>query len=70
MKNFYLAVTIEKNGKYYSTIERVSTSDNVVSFMQRKNYKYVNICESKKKAEDLAESWNDSYKATGIYLFD
>ena len=70
MKNFYLAVTIEQDGKYFSTVEKVGTNDNIVAFMQKRNYRYGHICESKKKAEELAEFWNASYKANGTYLFD
>ena len=71
MKNFYYAGVETKNGKHFAFIFNAKAGNNLLSiFKQYKNMTIVNACESKKKAEELADFWNESYKANGTYLFD
>ena len=70
MKYFYIAVTIEENGKYYAYIVKISPSDNVLSKLKIKGVIYANICPTKKQAIETVELWNACYKANGTYLFD
>ena len=71
MKNFYFATTEEQNGKYFATVLKFAGNANLLSILsQHKNLKVVHACGSKAKAEELADFWNESYKANGTYLFD
>lgn len=71
MKNFYYVVTVSENGKNYSYVLKVNASNNLLAVLKcHKNLTYVHQCETKKKARELVELWNDSYKANGTYMFD
>lgn len=70
MKYFYIAVTVAENGKYYAYAVKVSESDNLLSKLNIKGILHANIYPSKKKAAEVVETWNASYKANGTYLFD
>lgn len=70
MKYFYIAVTVAENGKYYAYEVKVSESDNLLSKLNIKGILHANIYPSKKKAAEVVETWNASYKANGTYLFD
>ena len=71
MKNFYLAVQEEHTGKYFAFVIRYYNCNNLLATLEQyPNLKTVNICESKKQAEELATRWNEGYKANGTYLFD
>ena len=70
MKHFYIAVTVEENGKYYAYAVIVSQNDNVLSKLAIKGILHANICETKKKCIEIVNLWNNSYKANGTYIFD
>lgn len=70
MKYFYIAVQVEEGGKYYAYAVKVSESDNLLSKLNIKGILHANIYPSKKKAAEVVETWNASYKANGTYLFD
>lgn len=71
MKNFYLAVTAQENGKYYSYVIRYANCNNLLATLkQHPSLISVNVCDSKKQAEGMVEAWNKQYKANGTYLFD
>lgn len=71
MKKYYLAITIEKNKKYYSFILTINECDNIISKLNGfKNIKWGNICSTKKQAKLIVENWNYNYKQNGTYLFD
>lgn len=69
MKNFYVAIQIEENGKYYAYAEKVNDNDNLLSRLSIKNIVTANICETKKKAAEIVNMWNESHKANGRYMF-
>lgn len=69
MKNFYIAVTIEENGLFYSFVKKVNTGDNLKTKLSDSKIIYASICETKKQAEALCEFWRKEYKANGIYMF-
>lgn len=69
MKNFYVALQIEENGKYYAYAEKISENDNLLAKLSIKNLVTANICETKKKAEEVTTLWNDSHKTNGRYMF-
>lgn len=69
MKNNYIAVQIKENEKYYAYVVKVTESDNLLSKLTIKNIITANICDSKKRAEEIINHWNTCYKANGNYLF-
>ena len=70
MKNFYIAVQIKENDKFYAYVIKVSKSDNLLSKLEIPNIITANICQSKKEAESWTQSWNDGFKANDKYMFD
>lgn len=70
MKNFYIAVQVEENNKYYAYAIKVSKSDNLLSKLTIKNIITANICQSKKEAELLVNNWNEGHKRNSRYIFD
>lgn len=70
MKNFYIAVQVKENDKYYAYVNRVSSSDNIVSKLQIPNIITANICQSRKEAESWVQCWNDGNKANNRYMFE
>ena len=70
MKNIYIAITIQENGKYYACAVPVSTSDNLLSRLNIKGITHANMCQTKKEAAQIVELWNSSYKGNGTYLFE
>ncbi len=70
MKNFYIAVEIEENNKYYAYVLKVSSCDNLLSKLTIKNIKFANLQGTKKSAEYIVNDWNARHKANNRYLFD
>lgn len=70
MKNFYIAVQIKEDDKFYAHVVKVSKHDNLLSKLNIENIITANICQSKKEAESWVQSWNAAYKANNTYLFD
>lgn len=70
MKNFYIAGTRKTNlGKYYAVVLKVGDCENIVSRLEAERLLYAHICPTKRKAEELADFWNESYKKNGSYAF-
>lgn len=70
MKYFYFAVTVEESGKFYAYLVKFSPSDNVLSKLKIKGILHANIYPTKKKAAEVVEALNATYKNNGTYLFD
>lgn len=71
MRNYFVAVQVEKDGKYSAYVQKVSKSDNLVSkFNHSEGLWFANICESKKEAERIVKSWNEGHKENNRYMFD
>ena len=68
-KRIYFAVTVEEDGKLYSYVLPVSTSDNVLCKLTIKGLKWANVCETKKRAAEIVTFWNDCARANGNYMF-
>lgn len=69
MKNFYMAVQINENEKFYAYIIKANESDNLLSKLEVENIMAANICDTKKRAKELVTLWNESFKNNGTYLF-
>ena len=69
-KNFWLACSIQENGKRYAYVVKAPQHDNLVSVMQRvKNLEIAEIYNSKKQAGEVVTFWNECYKNNGSYMF-
>ena len=85
MANFYIAVSVkqdrnettfaerknpEYNPGYYAFVIHCSENDNLLHKLDCiGGLIHANICPTKKRAEEVAEFWNSSYKANGTYFF-
>lgn len=70
--NFYLAITIEPiKGKYFSYVLKVSDSINLASELKEINHLLdATLMPTKKKANEVVDCWNNSYRRNGTYLLD
>lgn len=85
MANFYIAVSVkqdrnettfterknpEYNPGYYAFVIRCSENDNLLHSLDCiGGIIHANILPTKKRAEEVAQHWNDCYKANGTYFF-
>ena len=69
MKNFYIAVQVCENGKYYAHIVKATESDNLLSRLKISNIISANIYPTKKCATEIVEFWRECYKRNGKYMF-
>lgn len=69
MKNNYIAVIVKEDGKNYAYAIKVSESRNLLCELKIKNIVAANLFETKKRAEEVVNSWNESYKQNGTYMF-
>lgn len=69
-KYTYIVVQIEEHKKFYAYCIKISYSDNLLLKLKIENIVSATICQSKKKAEELAEFWNDCHKQNGNYMFN
>ena len=82
MKRFYYVVSVDYTGDqhYYKPgedltgkklcafVESVTEQDNILPLLNRwGNVWAVNAFETKKRAEEVADYWNDCYKRNGTY---
>ena len=70
MKNYYIAAQIKENDKFYAYAIKVNTSDNILPKLEVNNIVVANLCDTKKKAQELVSLWNESFKNNVTYLFE
>lgn len=70
MKYYYIAATIEENGKYYNYVIKVNTQENLLSKLKIKGIVTATITPTKQKAESLVNLWNIIAKSNNQYLFN
>ncbi len=70
MKNFYIAITIEENQKYYSYVIKANDQENLLSKLKVKNIVTATLTATKQKAENLVNFCNILHKRNNQYLFD
>ncbi len=71
MKNTYVVLQFEKDGKYASFAEKIGDGVDVVKFLSKcENLCGCKIVESKKKAEEIAEMHNKIHKKEKRYLYE
>lgn len=69
---FYIVVSVQsaKTGKMFAEVDRVSDCDDICrryAPTETRRYVFGSICPTKKKAEEIAEQWNDGYRKSGRY---
>lgn len=69
MKNFYIAVQIKEDDKFYAYAIKVNAIDNLLSKLEINNIIAANICDTKKRAKEIVDLWNDSFINNKTYLF-
>lgn len=66
----YMVVTVAENGKNLSYVLDVAGSCNLVSVLAGiRGLTSANVCKSKKTAAEIADDWNECYKANGTYMY-
>ena len=70
MKRLYIAVTEKHNEKLYSYWISVTSNDNILSKLSNPRLVNANVFGTRKEAASVADSWNQSYKNNGTYLYD
>lgn len=69
MKCMWAVCDVEANGKYHAYPIRISVADNLLSKLTIKGIKVANLCESKKRAKEVADMWNGCHKTNNEYMF-
>lgn len=70
MKYFYIAVTVQENGKYYSYVVKANNQENLLSKLKIKNIVTATIAANKQHADNLVNCWNLIAKKNNEYFFD
>lgn len=66
----YMVVTVTENGKHFSYVLGAPGSNNLVSVLAGiRGLTSANVCKSRKAAAEIADDWNESYKANGTYMY-
>ena len=69
MKKYYAAITVQENGKYYAYCVPFTDNDNAVSKLAINGIVAANIYGTRKRACEVVDAWNGSYKRNGVYMF-
>lgn len=70
MKKNYFVVSINENGKKYAYMWIVPSCNNLINSLDIKNAEFILLAETKKKASEIATTWNNGYKENKCYMFD
>ena len=58
------------DGKHYAHAFRIRGTINLASFVRDfPDLLSMNPCDTKKRAMEIAQAWNEQYKANGTYMF-
>ena len=69
MKYMWAVCDVETDGKYYAYPMRISVADNLLSKLAIKGIKVANLCETKAKAKEIANTWNETHKINKENMF-
>ena len=69
MKYMWAVCDVETDGKYYAYPIRISVEDNLLSKLNIKGIKVANLCETKAKAKETANMWNETHKINKENMF-
>lgn len=68
-KNSYIAIQVKEDEKLYAYVMKLNNSYNLIGALEIKNIITANICDTKKKAEEIVAHWNECFKRNGTYMF-
>lgn len=70
MKNIYVVVCKQINGKYWAVADKIHVNVNLVAEIARRGAECVHLCENRQSAKELADYWNKCYinNCTSIFL--
>ena len=70
MKRFWYAVNKKTaDGKLYAVVMSATEQCNIANQIQDGKTLACNPCESKKRANELTDLWNESYRKNGTYAY-
>lgn len=70
MKKIFVVFVIEESGKYYAYADTIKTGENLIYYIKRAHCIICHLCESRRQADDLANRWNEEYKANDTYMYN
>ena len=71
MKKFYLAIQICRGEKYAAFLLPVPEYQNVYAMLKDiPDIVCANICQTKTAARETVRAWNDTFKYSGVFLYD
>lgn len=66
----YMVVSVTENGKHVAYVLNTSGSNNLVSVLAGvRGLTSANVCKTRKAAAEIANDWNERYKANGTYMY-
>ena len=74
MRKLYFVISIDKNGKHYAYVDEVYENYNLCGLFEGRHefdgrtLQVVMHVPTKKKAHELAEAWNETYKNNGTLI--
>lgn len=69
MNRYYIAVTEQHDNKHIAYVIKATSSDNLLSKLSNPHLIHANAYGTRKKAAEVAEMWNQSYRSNGNYLY-
>lgn len=72
MKNIYAVFSkATAGGKRYAYTEAINIKgNNLYAILRMENADVCEVCETRKQAEEMANRWNEDYKANGTSIFN
>ena len=71
MNYFYLVKCERIDDRYIANVVKISESYNLVNIFEKYPHMVsLNICQTKKMAHDIADTWNKGFKENNTYYFD
>lgn len=66
----WMVIEVEENGKSYAWAHRWLNANNLRDIHEMfPNARSIMISDTKKRAKEIANAWNDSARANGTYMF-
>lgn len=70
-KKYWLAVQIQKSGKYSAAVIPVNETTNIFSKLSViPGIVAANICDTNKAATQIVHAWVDGFRAAGVFMYD
>ena len=66
---YVISIKNEKD-KRYAFLERIPLCNNLVGYASHDGVEFMMLCKTKKHAIEVANGWNDGYRANGNFIYD